>query len=67
MVEKWVLTTDNDGYYTGKKYVYQGAVYAVVDKDKNLAKSYSSYPKAVAANKKLSFENYTFEVERLSE
>lgn len=74
MSEKWILssladsmTIGNDGYYTGKSYIYQGAKYAVVDKDIAKAKTYSTYLKAVAACNKFRFENYNFKVVRQSE
>jgi len=73
-MEMWVLKAlpnSHDpfdrGFYTGKSYIYQSAKYAVVDKDIKSAKPYTTYPKAVAACKKMCFENYSFEVVRQSD
>jgi hypothetical protein len=73
-MEKWILKAlsdaqrpFSDGFYTGKSYVHQKAKYAIVNGDKDLAKTYSTYPKAMAACRVLSFENYSFEVKRYSE
>lgn len=57
----------SDGYYTGKSYIYQNAKYAVVVNDINQAKLYSSYSRALTAHNRLSFENYDFEIVRLSD
>lgn len=56
----------SDGCYTGKTYIFQGAKYAVVDRDIIKAKKYTSYARATRAASKLCVENYMFDVERLS-
>lgn len=71
-MDKWVLRVSNrldteisNQYYTGKSYIYQGYKYAIVD-DISKAKEYSTYNRAMSANKKFRFENHYFSVERKS-
>lgn len=73
MIDMWVLKAlpekreiISDGFYTGKTYIFQNAKYAVVDRDISKAKKYTSYARAIRAASKLCFENYIFDVERLS-
>ena len=56
----------SDRFYTGKTYFFQGAKYAVVDRDISKAKKYTSYARAARAKSKLCVENYIFDVERVS-
>jgi CRISPR/Cas system-associated endonuclease Cas1 len=74
-MENWLLKANinigfdkSDGYYTGSSYVFQGSKYAVVKREKTLAKRYSTYARALSAAHKLNgrFENYTFNVVRES-
>lgn len=53
-----------DGYYTGKSYIVQGARYAVVNKDINTAKVYSSKKRAEKACE-MEFANYRFTVKEI--
>jgi hypothetical protein len=51
----------SDGYYTGESYIYQGEKFAVVDRNTENAKIYTSKARAENACKMM-FENYSFEV-----
>lgn len=59
----------SDGYYTGETYTFQGEKYAVVEKDINKAKKYTSLKRAENAAEKLfeSISNYAFGVEEFKE
>lgn len=53
-----------DGYYTGKKYIFQGELYAVCDRRLDEVKKYSSRRKAERACEILNDKvcNYYFDV-----
>ena len=56
----------SDGYYTGKSFIFQGARYAVVDRNVSKAKIYSSKARAENASK-MGFENYILDIKKLED
>ena len=59
----------SDGYYTGATYFFQGEKYAVVERDIDEAKKYTSLKRAErAADSMLGrISNYVFDVEEFKE
>lgn len=75
-METWILRSRRynpgnhwDGYYTGRKYTFQGEQYAVCEMKKEKAKKYTSYKRALNAVKALNgvVVNYIFDVVMFSE
>lgn len=56
----------SDGYYTGGSFTYQGARYAIVERDVAKAKVYLSEKRALNACK-MGFENYSFQVKTIED
>lgn len=56
----------SDGYYTGKSFSYHREKYAVVSRDINEAKVYSSKLRAIKGGE-IIFANYSFEVVKIED
>lgn len=71
--EMWVMVARrgysifSDGYFTGESYIHNGSRYAIVDPSVERAKKYTTYARCLSANKRMSFENYSFDIARLLE
>ena len=59
----------SDGFYTGSTYIFHGEKYAIVDRDIDKAKKYTSLKRAENAAECMlgSIANYVFEVEEIKE
>lgn len=59
----------SDGYYTGDTYIFQSEKYAVVEKDINKAKKYTSLKRAERAAESMnkSIVNYAFDAVEMTE